>query len=518
MRRLLLLLLAVVAAAPAAAQIIVSDGPGEVAVTLYRDPGRGAGGAINLRYLRGFALITETRRIDLPQGAATIRFEGVAEGIVPVSAIVTGLPGGTIQRNRDARLLSPASLVDGSLGNRVTIRRADSETGAMREQQAIIRVGPNNGVIFQTAEGIEALRCSGLPETLIYDAVPEGLSARPTLSVETISPQAATATVTLSYLASGFDWSAHYVADLSADGNRLDLFAWLTLANSNPQSFADADVQAVAGTLNREAANDIADAYQRLELRLTCWPMDSTHSYPGWSNDRSPRPGSSSGVIVVTAQRTARPNLESVSPLTVVGAEEIAQQEDLGDLKLYRVPMQVTIAANAQKQVALLVQTGVRFERLYTGDARYARDELEPQPLYITFRAENEESEGLGVALPSGTVTIFAQTHGRRLPVSESHIADRAVGEDVEIAVTPSSQVMLATRYTGGGETHRWQLTVSNANRRRAEVELDLGPVEIALGSNGAGLVDVKDGRRVWFIRVPANGERSIEITRPRID
>ena len=55
--------------------------------------------------------------------------------------------------------------------------------------------------------------------------------------------------------------------------------------------------------------------------------------------------------IVVTAQRRAAPLM--ASPVAVAA---IAKLEDLGDLKLYRVPIRVTVAANAQKQVALLVK------------------------------------------------------------------------------------------------------------------------------------------------------------------
>ena len=66
------------------------------------------------------------------------------------------------------------------------------------------------------------------------------------------SGRAVNATVTLSYLASGFDWQADYVATLSEDGSRIDLFAWLTLASTDETSFVDADTQAVAGRLNRQ--------------------------------------------------------------------------------------------------------------------------------------------------------------------------------------------------------------------------------------------------------------------------
>lgn len=55
---------------------------------------------------------------------------------MPVSAIVEGLPGGTVEKNRDARLLSPASLVDGALGRGVTLTRTDRAPGQRREEEA----------------------------------------------------------------------------------------------------------------------------------------------------------------------------------------------------------------------------------------------------------------------------------------------------------------------------------------------------------------------------------------------
>ena len=102
MRRRLAALVACLLACPAAAQdsgVVSSPTPQAVSVTVYRDPGRGSfgDGTLNLDWLGGFALVTETRTVRLPAGRATIRFEGVAGGIVPASAIVTGLPGGTVE-------------------------------------------------------------------------------------------------------------------------------------------------------------------------------------------------------------------------------------------------------------------------------------------------------------------------------------------------------------------------------------------------------------------------------------
>src|SRR5215207_3023520 len=137
--RALLMLIALGAAVQANAQAVVtSPAPDRVAVTVYRNPDRGLE-PINLQWLGGYALVSETRRVSLPPGESELRFEGVTAGIVPQSAIVTGLGEAVIEKNRDARLLSPGALLDASLGERLTLRRTSRATGAVRQQDAIVR-------------------------------------------------------------------------------------------------------------------------------------------------------------------------------------------------------------------------------------------------------------------------------------------------------------------------------------------------------------------------------------------
>jgi len=131
---LLSLSFALLASQPAEARTVVEASvPQDLSVTIYRDPDRDASAEMNRNWPQGFAMISETRAVTLPEGESTIRFVGVAEGMVGVSAIVTGLPGGTIEKNRNAELLSPAALVNGALGNRVTITRTNPATGSARK-------------------------------------------------------------------------------------------------------------------------------------------------------------------------------------------------------------------------------------------------------------------------------------------------------------------------------------------------------------------------------------------------
>lgn len=499
-----LVLLAGFAAAPALGQAPVSSaGPEAVSVTVYRDPDRGAAQPFNLSWLNGFALITERRSVDLPAGEAVIRFEGVAGGIIPESAIVTGLADGVIEKNRDAWLLSPGSLLDASLGRRVHIRRTSRATGEVRESEALIRSGADGAVVIETEQGIEALRCTGLPETLVYDEVPAGLSARPTLSVRTRSAAAGRATLTLSYLAMGFDWQADYIAELSPDGEHVDLFAWLTLANGDETGFADADTQAVAGRLNREHQG--RSAPQAPPIHLQCWPQGTTTS--DLKSYFPPPPAPPSMDIMVTGSRAARANLESAAPVTVMSA----QQEELGDLKLYRIPEPVSVAARSQKQVALLRHERVPVETVYRFQTRAMFGDHGAVP---TVTTRNRREERLGVPLPAGSIAFFEQHRGRRVLVGHGFLADRAVGEDVEIATGESIDVRVRWEELKDEQgTLSRRITVTNAKPYPVRFEARI----VEGGKNIVSRTKLKerDGDPLWAVTVPANGSRSLTFRVP---
>lgn len=152
-----------VAGVPAGVPEVLADAPTDLSVTVYRAPDRDAG-AMDLDALGGFALIRETRVIRLPAGESRVRFEGVADGIEPVSAIVAGLPGGVVEKNLDADLLSPTTLLAAAAGKPVVLVRTNPKTGKAEQVPGTI-VSNTDGVVFQTSEGVMALRCLGLSES-----------------------------------------------------------------------------------------------------------------------------------------------------------------------------------------------------------------------------------------------------------------------------------------------------------------------------------------------------------------
>ena len=503
MRRFLALLLFLLPAPAAAQGIVTSTRPDRVAVTVYRDPNRPAAQAPNLQWLNGVALISETRRITVPVGTTDIRFEGVAGGIIPQSAIVTGLPQGFIERNRDAYLLSPATLLDRSLGSRVHLRRTNRATGRVREQDAIIRSGANGAVVVQTEGGFEALRCTGLSETITYDGVPPGLSARPTLSVRSRATRAVTATVTLSYLATGFDWQADYVAHVAPDGS-VGLFAWLTLANSDETGFANADTQAVAGRIRRR---DLPrQPSEGGPLNISCWPQATTSDIPleEWERMVIDNRDEAGEDMVVTGTRVAAARGFAMPSPAPPPPPMQAQQEDLGDLKLYRIPEPVTVAARSQKQVALLQQPRVQVRTVYR-QRFYPNGQRQQAQASRFFITRNRREDGLGLPLPAGRLMLFDEESGRQVLVGQAVIRDFALNEDVEIDFgSVPGIVSVQTPVVRGKDQIDYEVVVTNDRPQPIAYELEIGAQPSQVRSEAA--LGRRNGMALWSVTIPANG------------
>jgi hypothetical protein len=497
--------------------LVSSDEASSVTMTVYRDMGRGER-PISRDWPGGYALITETRTIKIPAGESVIRFEGVSEGMYPESAIVTGLPKGVKEKNRDARLLSPAGLVDAYLKRQVTLTRTNRATGAVRKQNAMITAGPNGGVVLETDEGFEALRCTGLPDRMTYARVPKDLAAKPTLSVITQSDRAVTATVTLSYMAAGFDWQANYVVnagDIKPDHSvDMSVFAWLTVANGGNQSFDQANLQVVAGNLNKQA-NAALPAGPDPYLRLQCWPTQRTHEVPfrqpygDFTNQPEPEADYAAESIMVTAMRSKDVRMQGApppppaSPTVVI----VAQQEELGDLKLYRVPERMDVKAKGQKQVAMIVKPKAAFKIVYKNDLRRYYSVGAFTPLFPTLRSNNDTEKGLGVPLPAGQGMVFENGFAGSLLAGEVKVVDRAVGDKVEWGLPQSNDVkLLFERMRDDVKGYDDRVTLSNANNFDVTAEIELPEDLDSMPQN----VRRVDGKNIWFVTIPANDKATM--------
>lgn len=486
-------------------------------------------------------MITERRSVLLPAGESELRFEGVADGIIPESAIITGLPGGVIEKNRNAALLSPSALARAAVGKELTLRRTDRATGKARLIPATLISATQDGVVFKTAAGNEAFQCSGLPETFRYGRSGDGLYARPTLSVKTRSKRAATAQVTLTYIAENFDWNANYTAHLSPDGQTLDLGGWITLANGNSVSLANARTQIVAGGLNREYIRRFINAEPQVVAR--CWPQQTTSDVPlragkpyelvhPWMPDEH----SAADTIMVSARRTKELRYDVAIPAPIMAMAPPPPPEQLGDLKLYRVPERTTIAARQMKQTRLLDQPGVPVERIYRINTQ-AVNHYAPEQSFgavALLRTRNDKQHKLGLPLPAGSFVVEQEHRGRTMLLGQPMLRDTAEGEKLELMLGAARDVTARRRTLHRGPKAEgadpadltpamlalWrngsrveEFTLSNASDHPLRLELKLQLYGTAKLRRASLPLDKEDGQPIFRIDLPANSLTRLHYT-----
>jgi len=504
-----LLAIAVLAAEPAAAQI-VSEAPQAASITIYRAGPAPEDGGRDMGPGEGLAQITETRTIEVPAGRGRVSFRGVADTIVPQTVAIEGLPGAVLERNQDYDLLSPGALVKASLGETVRLVRTNRATGKVTDQPAVIRSAAD-GVVLQTAEGLEALSCSGAPERLVFDKAPEGLADKPTLSVLTDTPKAGRYTVRLSYLATGFTWRADYVAHVRPDGRTLDLIGWLTLTNRTAANFGQAPTEVVAGELSRSDDTRPTIATPA-PLILSCWPRALAPP---------PAPPPPPAMAYAAPMMAARADIQEI----MVTAQKRAQQSDLGDYKLYTLPEPTTVAARQTKQVLFLDETAIRFERiyayrLYAGAGKVSEEDI-PDAADIVLRLQNTREAGLGKPLPSGVFAVMEADAAGRPILAGEHRAERdtPVGLPLELTIGRAMDVTVSPRVVSNAEEKdggRYEVAVEFENRKPAPVVVQYRHAPYGLDfrvEKESERHGTKAGDVMWTLRLAAGEHRVLRYT-----
>ena len=289
----------------------------------------------------------------------------------------------------------------------------------------------------------KACAAPGLSETSRSNSAITGLSALPTLSVRTRVNEPIEALVQLSYLSRGFDWAADYVADRSS-GGEIALGGWITLANGNSVSFPNARVQVVAGKLNRESG-EVEPIDFGQPIFAQCWPRGSTSDYEAPVQLQFAKGLTDEfDAVVVTGSRMAMampapPAAESAIAYTAV-------QEDLGDLKLYRMPERSTLLSRQAKQVRLLDRAEIPVERIYESDFG-ANSDIDYTPMQLLLRTQNDEEHNLGLPLPSGRVQMFEVVgqapDQQRLLAGETTLRDITLDEETEFEFNGGADIQV---------------------------------------------------------------------------
>lgn len=461
-----LALVNIAAAAPGTAgeeQQIGADSRKSVSVTIYND---------------GQALVRDTRSLMLHTGENRIAFRDVASSIRSETTSIRRLAGpdfGVLEQNYEFDLLTPTALLNKYVGREVTVVHTNPGTGAETQEKATV-LATNEGVVLRYANRIE----TGVSGRIIYDSVPSTLRDRPTLSLLLNSQAAGKEELELTYLANNMAWKADYIANINQAGNRMQLNGWVTLTNRSGTGYENAQLQLIAGTLNRVAPE-------------------------------APR----------MVQRIA-----AAAPLK--RAEEPMAEEKLGDYHLYTLDRPTTIANNQSKQVALLSAAEIPVSREYVlqspGGYYWYQNALRGQQKglkpSVFLRFDNKGGD-LGLPLPAGVIRVYTKdSHGGAQFIGEDSIQHTAKGETLNLRLGEAFDVTAdrtQTDYKVLSKTSSqssYHIEIRNADSKPVTVTVReplQGDWEI-VNENSAHIKE-SAGSAVWKINVPAEGKAVLDYT-----
>jgi len=443
--------------------------------------GTGGPDAVSLTvYNQNVALVEDTRSLDIPAGRSRREFPGVSASIRPETVGLSGRGLTVVEQNFDYDLLTPDKLMQSAVGDEIGIVRIVPGSGQEEVRRARV-LAANQGVVLEIDGRIEVLRDDGVPTRVIFDEVPTNLRPRPTLSVTLDAQGAGRRDVALTYLTTGLQWRADYVARFDEAAGRLDLTGWVTLTNQSGVTFTNAETRVVAG--------DVA-------------LINPDQPYGGRYAPPPPRAVRGNGV-------------------------EAGGAQGLADVYIYPLPEPVTVANNQTKQVGLIDVANVPASKRYLWEAGYFTTEGEPRAAEVAILFSNSRASGVGTQLPAGIARVYVNdASGEPRFIGEDQVPHTPAGSDIVITtgqafdVTVQPRLVSSARVDGyaywrGRTRYTMEYTVRNARPEAVTVEVrqhGLGRDTRLSDQSIEG--EVADANTlVWRVPVPANGETRLTAT-----
>lgn len=190
------------------------------------------------------------------------------------------------------------------------------------------------------------------------------------------------------------------------------------------------------------------------------------------------------------------------APLAEVAmAAQQVQQEELGDLKLYRVPERTTVSSRQSKQIRLLDRRSIPITILYRASLE-ANEERAASPAERFLRTRNDAAHGLALPLPSGQVASFTARGDEMLLLAESPLRDIAIGEELELGLGTSPDVQV--------EAVKDRVQISNARDSAIRFELRLHLPDGARVIDADHSLGSRNGQPLFELTIPARTQETI--------
>ncbi len=398
--------------------------------------------------LPGFALVRDSRRMELARGNSELRFTDVARRIDPTTVAFASLtdPDGTrvVEQNFQFDLVSQQKLLERYVGSRISV---DQVRGNTIDTVAGKLLSADGGLILEKDSGEIVTLAQYAAGNVRFPSLPGGLITKPTLVWLLDAKKGGTHDARVSYQTAGMTWWSDYNVTLREDGGKcdMDLAAWVTIVNRSGASFPGSQLRLVAGEVNRAPA-------AAPEIRL------------------------------------ARAKADFVAADTMAGFTE----SSLSEYHLYTLGRRTDLPENSTKQLELFpaaksvpcrkelvfsAEPGpLRFFSAPISDQGFAASIPGKTGAYVEF--DNKEESGLGMPLPAGRVRVNqAAADGSLEFVGEDSIEHTPRSETLRVKLGNSFDVVgdrkqTSYRYDDAHDFIEESFEVSVRNRKKEAVHV----------------------------------------------
>jgi hypothetical protein len=314
-------------------------------------------------YNSNVGLVKDTRIIEFKPGIHELKFMDVAAKIDPTTVHIKSLINGSsltvLEQNYEYDLLSPQKLLEKFVGQKVQLATINPETKKEEILEATL-LSTQGGNIFQIGDKIHI----GYHGRILLSRIPENLIAQPTLVWMLENKLSKPQKLEASYLTSGINWKADYVAVLNKLDTMTDLTGWVTIDNRSGATYQNALLKLVAGDIHRVQG----------EMRM-----------------------------------------DYARPMAV--AKEASPQfkeESFFEYHLYTLDRRTTIKDNQTKQMTLLDASQVPLKKLFIFSGHpqyyyYQNQGSQKQKIGVFLELENSKKNNLGIPLPKGTIRVYKE-------------------------------------------------------------------------------------------------------------
>jgi hypothetical protein len=359
-------------------------------------------------YNSNVALVRDVRSVNLPTGQLDLRFVDIAASVNPVTVHIVSLTAPkdltVLEQDYEYDLLNPAKLLDKYVGKELTLIRLETENNSTKEVPVKATLLANNqGPVWKVGNEIVTGMAA---DRYVFPDLPANLYSKPTLVWLLDNRHTGDQRVEASYLTNDMNWNSDYVLTVGTDQKAADLNGWVTVVNHSGTAYRNAQLQLVAGELNRVYNRPVAGRVMAMEA------------------------------VAKSAPQFA--------------------QEPLSEYHLYTLERRTTLQNNETKQISLLASTGIHIDKTFEIDGQeyYYRSAYRPgapikDPVQVHIKFKNTEANSLGMPLPAGTVRVYqGDSKGRVQFIGEDNINHTPKDETIDLHIGNAFDVVEERKQT----------------------------------------------------------------------